>query len=95
LDPHEEAYNDRRDIITCLIGFDFDGFQKASDTGGEDAEIIFRSLAKEKLSEVAPKVSVALRSAGLANQDIELFFFPLPAVQEFRDLFQAKIGWLP
>lgn len=95
LDPHEEEYNERKDVITCLIGFDFDGFQKASGAGDQGAEESFRSLAKQKLAEVAPKVSSALQAAGLGSQDIELFFFPLPAVQEFRDLFQARIGWLP
>jgi hypothetical protein len=95
LDPHEEAYNDRKDIITCLIGFDFNGFEKANAKGGDNAEPIFRDLAKEALTDIAPKVSEALKAAGLTGQDIELFLFPLPAVQEFRDLFQAKIGWLP
>lgn len=95
LDPHEEEYNERKDVITCLIGFDFDGFQKASAAGDQGAEEMFRALAKERLAEVAPKVSSALKNAGLDTQDVELFFFPLPAVQEFRDLFQARIGWLP
>lgn len=95
LDPHEEEYNERKDVITCLIGFDFDGFQKASAAGDQQAEEQFRSLAAEKLAEVAPKVATALKGAGLSNQSVELFFFPLPAVKEFRDLFQARIGWLP
>ncbi|MER9657886.1 DUF1837 domain-containing protein [Mesorhizobium sp. M0152] len=95
LDPHEEEYNERKDVITCLIGFDFDGFQKASAAGDQGAEDAFRALAKEKLAAVAPKVSAALKTAGLDSQDVELFFFPFPAVQEFRDLFQARIGWLP
>lgn len=95
LDPHEEEYNERKDVITCLIGFDFDGFQKASAAGDQGAEEMFRALAKERLAQVAPKVSSALKNAGLDTQDVELFFFPLPAVQEFRDLFQARIGWLP
>lgn len=95
LDPHEEEYNQRKDVITCLIGFNFDGFQKASAGGDQGAEDAFRALAKEKLAAVAPKVSAAFKAAGLDSQDVELFFFPLPAVQEFRDLFQARIGWLP
>ncbi|ANP91557.1 hypothetical protein BA011_36235 (plasmid) [Rhizobium leguminosarum] len=78
-----------------MIGFDFDGFQKAGAAGDQGAEDSFRALAKEKLADVAPKVSAALKTAGLYSQDVELFFFPLPAVQEFRDLFQARIGWLP
>lgn len=95
LDPHEEEYNERKDVVTCLIGFDFDGFQKASAAGDQAAEDTFRALAEEQLAAVAPKVSAALKTAGLDSQDVELFFFPLPAVQEFRDLFQARIGWLP
>jgi Cap4 SAVED domain len=95
LDPHEEEYNERKDVITCLIGFDFDGFQKASAAGDQAAEDTFRALAKEKLAAVAPKVAAAFQTAGLDSQDVELFFFPLPTVQEFRDLFQARIGWLP
>lgn len=95
LDPHEEAYNERKDVVTCLVGFDFDGFEKASAAGDQKAEDLFRSLATEKLTEVAPKVAAALKTAGLADQSVELFFFPLPAVQEFRDLFQARIGWTP
>lgn len=94
LDPHEEEYNERKDIITCLVGFDFDGFQKARASGEQVAEETFKILARQKLLEVAPKVSAALKNAGLDSQDVELFFFPFPAVQEFRDLFQARIGWL-
>lgn len=94
LDPHEEEYNERKDVITCLIGFDFDGFQKTSSGGDQGAEDTFRALAKGQLEALAPKVTSALKAAGLDSQDVELFFFPLPAVQEFRDLFQARIGWL-
>lgn len=95
LDPHEEEYNERKDVITCLIGFDFDGFQKASAAGDQGAEEAFRTLAKKHLEAVAPKVAAALKTAGLDSQAVELFLFPLPTVQEFRDLFQARIGWLP
>lgn len=94
LDPHEEEYNSRQDVITCLLGFDFDGFQKVSASGGKDAEATFRGLAIDALSEVAPKVAAALKATGLSDQNIEIFLFPLPAVQEFRNLFQSKIGWL-
>lgn len=95
LDPYEEKYNERIDIITCLIGFDFDGFQKASMGGPENAEQAFRTLAKTKLAEIAPDVAGAINAVGLGGRAIEFFFFPLPAVQEFRNLFQARIGWTP
>lgn len=91
LDPYEhENYNKRLDVITCLIGFDFDGFitlDKNSD------ETQFGPLASSKLGELAALLSKALKSAGIRNQSIEIFFFPVPSVQELRNLFQAKIGW--
>ncbi len=95
LDPHDEAYNERHDVVTCLIGFNFDGFQEAAGGDAGKAEDAFRELAKARLAVLAPKVAAAFRKAGLDKQQIELFFFPLPTVEEFRTMFQQKIGWQP
>ena len=91
LDPYEdENYNKRIDITTCLIGFNFDAFSKLD---GNSDEKQFRPFALYKLQELAPLLSKALTSAGVRNRPIEVFFFPVPSVQDLRDLFQAKIGW--
>lgn len=91
LDPYEhENYNRRVDVITCLIGFDFEAFSQLDENSDETQ---FRSLASSKLQELAPRLSKALKSAGIQNQSIEVFFFPVPSVQDLRNLFQAKIGW--
>jgi hypothetical protein len=91
LNPFEhENYNRRINATTCLIGFDFDAYAKLnSDSTEED----FRNLAQIKLRELAPQLSKSLKAAGVTSQIIELFFFPVPSVQELRDRFQAKIGW--
>lgn len=93
LDPMEEEYNNRHDVVTCLIGFDFDGFEQISATDGDQAEEKFAVLAAAKLSVVAPFVAEKLKTAGLNTERVEMFFLPVPSVQELRDLFQAKIGW--
>lgn len=93
LDPFEEAYNERYDVTTCLIGFDFEAFKSIAPSDADSAEAKFAGLAQEKLKEIAPKVSSKLVEAGLAGRPLEIFFFPVPSVQEFRDLFQTKIGW--
>lgn len=93
LDPFEEAYNDRHDVTTCLIGFDFNGFASVASHSSGEAEGAFRDLAMAELAKVAPKLARALTDAGLKSQPVELFFFPVPSVDEFRKLFQAKIGW--
>ena len=93
LDPMEEEYNNRHDVITCLIGFNFDGFEKVSAADGDQAEEKFAALAKAKLTTLAPTVAARLKAAGLGTQRVEIFFLPLPSVQDLRDRFQAKIGW--
>jgi hypothetical protein len=91
LNPLEsENYNMRIDITTCLIGFDFDAYRKLNLDSDERQ---FADLAKAKLQELAPRISKVLTSAGLENRYVELFLFPVPSVQDFRDQFQAKIGW--
>jgi hypothetical protein len=93
LDPFDETYNERHDVTTCLIGFDFDGFSSVSTLNSAKAEGEFVKLAQKSLAQVAPKLAKALKAASLGSQPVELFFFPVPSVQELRDLFQEKIGW--
>jgi hypothetical protein len=93
LNPFEEKYNERLDVTTCLVGFNFDGFAKVAAVDPKQAEAEFRSLAEAELAKVAPTLAKALTNKGLATQPIEIFFLPLPSVSDFRDLFQQKIGW--
>lgn len=93
LDPFEETYNARHDIITCLIGFDFDGFEAVKKSAGQNAEAEFMELARKRLASLAPQVAKKMNLHGLAGQPIELFFFPVPGVDEFRKAFQDRIGW--
>jgi len=93
LDPFDEASNDRIEIVTCLIGFDFAAFNELTADGEHSADASFQSLATTKLRDAAPRVARALIAAGLAKQRIELFLFPVPSVAMLRDLFQDAIGW--
>lgn len=93
LDPFDETYNNRIDIITCLIGFDFDGFGEITAADGDKAETKFATLFTQKLTELAPVISAAIKKSKLDEATIEMFFFPMPSAQVFRDLFQNKIGW--
>lgn len=93
LNPYEEFYNERHDAITCLIGFDFDAFEKVSREDSDQAEKKFVALAEDKLNEITPDLTKKVMDAGLEGKPIEVFFFPVPSVQQFRDLFHQKIGW--
>ncbi|ABE61996.1 hypothetical protein Nham_1151 [Nitrobacter hamburgensis X14] len=93
LDPFDEAYNNRLEVVTCLIGFDFTGYARLSPDELEDLDTNFKTSATAKLREVGPIFAKALTDAGLANQRVELFLFPVPSVSVLRDLFQNQIGW--
>jgi hypothetical protein len=93
LDPFDETYNERHDVPTCLVGFDFDGFVAVAKSDPTKAEADFAALAEKELHSVAPKLTKALVEAGLDGRPVEIFFFPVPSVQELRDVFQVKIGW--
>lgn len=93
LNPFSETYNERHDITTCLIGFDFNAYASINMMDGVEAEKKFIELAKANIATLAPRVARAMTAAGLVGRPIELFFFPVPSVKSFRDMFQAKIGW--
>ena len=59
----------------------------------DKAEAQFKSLAEAELAKIAPALAKALTDADLETQPVEIFFFPVPSVGDFRDLFQKKIGW--
>ncbi|WP_426808780.1 DUF1837 domain-containing protein [Pseudomonas sp. WOUb67] len=91
LDPFDESYNSRQDVVTCLIGFDFSKYAEL--TGSHDVEEKFKFLAEEKLKEVEPQLSRSFSRNELLHTEIQLFLLPLPSVQELRDKFQDVIGW--
>lgn len=93
LDPYDESYNARHDVTTCLVGFDFNGFDAIARADSMIAEEKFSALAQERLAALAPQVARKLKGCGLAGHPVELFFFPVPSVEGFRDMFQDKIGW--
>jgi hypothetical protein len=93
LDPFSEDYNERHDVTTCLIGFDFDGFATVAKSDPAKAESEFVELAKKRLQTLGPTLAKAFTAAGLDKQPMEIFFFPVPSVKDLRDTFQQKIGW--
>lgn len=93
LDPFEEAYNHRLEVVTCLIGFDFAGYTDLTSDQQQDPELNFQAKAIAKLRNVGPAFAKALTHAGLSNQRVELFLLPVPSVAVMRDLFQNQIGW--
>ncbi|WP_211103575.1 DUF1837 domain-containing protein [Azospirillum sp. TSA2s] len=94
LDPFDEAYKDRIEVVTCLIGFDFAAYADLERDDDDDLDTKFKSLAITELRHVGPAFAKALKDANLPKQRVELFLFPVPSVSMLRDHFQNQIGWI-
>lgn len=90
LDPFDERSNQRLDVITCLIGFNFAGYRAL--LGQEDAEALFEQSVRTELEAVADAFSTELITAGLSHQLVEVFLLPLPSVDNLREAFSKRIG---
>jgi hypothetical protein len=93
LNPWDERSNHRIDAVTCLLGFDFAGYEGLQ--GETDAEEIFRGLALEQLSRTSASFARAMADAGMGDRAVELFLLPLPSVAAFRSLFLEGLGQKP
>lgn len=92
LDPFDEQSNDRFDVVTCLIGFDFEAYSILP-KHGNNANQVFSQLAAKCLTEVGISMATALKKANLETNHVELFLLPVPSVEKLRDRFQDRIGW--
>jgi hypothetical protein len=93
LDPNDEHSNERINITTCLIGFDFAAYAELSKLDAGKVEEHFRNEIMKILPDLSKKVAERLVAQNIAEERFELFFFPVPSVQDLRNLFQAEIGW--
>jgi hypothetical protein len=95
LNPFKDDSNQRVNVTTCLIGFDFTAYSPTPAVPRAEMEAAFLTELNMQLPGWASTVSALFKQHGIENQRMELFFFPLPSVAEFRNMFQSKIGWKP
>jgi hypothetical protein len=95
LNPFKENSNQRVDVTTCLIGFDFSGYEPDPPVGRSQVEKSICDELTKQLPIWASAMSAQLKNNGIGDSRIELFLLPLPSVATFRKMFQQKVGWLP
>src|SRR5258708_2887611 len=93
LDPYNENYNKRADISVIFIAFDFAAFATMNDLNPDEAELKFSDELCVALAEYVARLDKAFEKYGVKQHSVEVFFLPVPSVDEMRTLFQDKIGW--
>lgn len=92
LDPYSTESNKRIAAHSCLLVFEFN-----PDLGDVPAlaEQVFVDEVNQAAHEFIEKIGSTVETKGLGAQRFEFFLLPVPSVQDFRDKFQARIGWPP
>lgn len=93
LNPYDENYNKRVDASVVLIAFDFARFARSGGMRPEEVEPAFEAALRTELDACATRLDAELGARGVAGHSLDVFFLPVPSVDELRSRFQDKIGW--
>lgn len=90
-DPYDAASQDRVSVFSCLLVFESNFKAISSDDAKIEAEFI--DLLNKTTNEFITSIAAKVTAQGLNVRRFCFFLLPVPSVQDFRDKFQAKIGW--
>jgi hypothetical protein len=93
LNPFHENYNKRSDVSVVFIAFDYAAFASLNRLNPDDVEQAFLSELHTALADYVIRLDKAFEKHGVKKHSVEVFFFPIPSVDQMRTLFQDKIGW--
>jgi len=91
LDPYDKASADRVAVFSCLLIYEGPALKYDCEDDETEDQFVrdINAVATEFIGGIMEKV----RLKGLESKRFEFFLLPVPSVQEFRDKFQAMIGW--
>ncbi|MCJ2050258.1 DUF1837 domain-containing protein [Methylobacterium sp. J-070] len=93
LDPWNENYNRRVDASVILIAFDFNRFAALQGIKAAEVEATFQEALRAELEACATRLDGHLRRVGIERHSLDVFFLPVPSVDDLRTRFQDRIGW--
>lgn len=93
LHPYKtEEGNRRSDRFAILIGYDFHAYEKIATMDMVKAESEFLAIYEKSLKQSLSTAQDHFESNGITLSSVNLFIFPMPDVQQFRDLFQKELN---
>lgn len=92
LDPYSEASLNRVPCFSCLLVHQF-APQADAQLSDEEVEAAYVAEVTVSATKFIKDIKSAIEAKGLSMRRFQFFLVPVPSVQEFRDKFQAKIGW--
>lgn len=92
LDPYSEVTLNKVPCFSCLLVHQFD---YVFDDQMTDAEIeqAYVNAVNASAEKFIKSIKAKIANKGLSLRRFEIFLAPVHSAEEFRDKFQAKIGW--
>jgi hypothetical protein len=92
LDPYSTTSLNRVPCFSCLLVHQFD-HKSDSQQSDEEIEGTYVSAVNASVDAFIGSIKSKIEAEGLSLRRFEFFLVPVSSVQDFRDKFQAKIGW--
>lgn len=93
LDPwNTEESTKRLDRYAILVGFDEVTYKQLSGTPRAKVEEKFKELYAKTIRETMEYAQKKLAEKNIGLESVDLFFFPVPSVDEFRTTFMRKLN---
>lgn len=91
LDKNSPNYNKVVYKAACLVGFDYENYPKAANSG------VTMSVLKGKIAAELQNMKTNIKEKienieNLKSFELHIFLLPFPSVQEFRDAFLKQLG---
>lgn len=93
LNPYDDRYNQRADVSVMFISFDFEAFAVLKGVDQKEIEAKFVEELNKVLPGYAARIDEALAKHEVKSHSVEIFFLPVPSVNDLRTQFQKRIGW--
>lgn len=92
LDPYSQTSLNRVPFFSCLLVHQFKHISNCQQSD-EDIEAAYVSAVNASVETFISGIRSKIQAKGFSMRRFEFFLVPVPSAQEFRDKFQAKIGW--
>lgn len=93
LDPWDTIESSKRiDKFAILIGFDEKKYEDLKNTPRSEVEEKFKELYASTVRNTMEYTQKKLKEKGIHLECVELFFFPVPSVEQFRATFMSKLN---
>jgi len=82
----------REDRYAVLLGFNEKSYAELVNMPPKEVEEKFKELYKKTIKDKLEYTKNKFEEQGISLESVDLFFFPVPSVDEFRKSFQSKIN---